>query len=450
MTNADVIVVGAGLSGLRAAGRLLDHGLSVSVLEARDRVGGRTQTEDIRGAKFDLGGQWLGPNQDRMYALVEQLGLQMFRTHTAGKKVLEVGDKISTYSSSIPSLNFLRLIELQRSLNRVDRERRKIPIESPYDTGEANALDGQTVETFKLAHTKSTEVRQLFDVAVRTVFGADPAEISLLYFLFYLNSGGGLMSLVEIENGAQRDRFVDGAQAVSIKLAARLGDAVHLEQPVRIIEHHDRGVRMHTDTGVFSARYAIVAIPPLLAGRIRYTPELPSRRDQLTQRYGMGATTKAMAIYDTPFWREAGFSGEVVTNGKPISCVFDNTSHDGAVPALLSFIVGRPAREWASRPADERRAEVLAALARFFGPQAKTPVHYEEKDWCDEEWTRGCPVGIAPPGIMADLGRELRTPIGRIHWAGTETASEWCGYMEGALQAGDRAATEIIEGLSVL
>jgi monoamine oxidase len=441
----DAVVVGAGLSGLAAARTLADAGCSVVVLEARDRVGGRTWSEQIGGAVFDVGGQWIGPTQHRMARLVEEFRLATFPTYHDGKKVLDVGGKLSTYAGTIPSMPLVPLLFLHRTIRQVERLCRTVPREAPWAMERASDWDGVTVESWKRRTIPQASVRAVFEAAVRVVFGSEPSELSLLHFLWFLNCGGGFRSIVEIENGAQQTRFVLGAQEVSRRLAARLGDAVVLGAPARAIAQDAGGVTVHADGRSWQARRAIVAVPPTMAGRIGWEPALPYLRDQLTQRAPMGATVKVLATYERPFWRTRGFSGEAVSTGGPLTATFDNTSHDGAEPALLGFIVGRPAREWAARPADERRATVLAALARFFGAEAARPVHYREQDWSLEPWTRGCPVTVLGPGVLGLFGPALATPVGRVHWAGTETSTEWTGYMEGAVASGERAAREVLE-----
>jgi monoamine oxidase len=279
------------------------------------------------------------------------------------------------------------------------------------------------------------------------VFGAEPAELSLLHFLFYLRSGGGFRNLVEIENAAQQTRFHDGAASIAIRMAERLEAAVELQQPVRSIAQTADGVTVTTDAAVFEAKRVIVAVPPALAARIRYEPGLPAHRDQLLQHYPMGSTTKVFAVYDRAFWREDGMSGEVVCCDGPLSVVFDNSSGDGTTPCLLAFICGRDARAWSPLPEAERRDVVLRALSRYFGARALSPAEYFEKNWDAEAYTRGCPVGYAGAGALTGYGAALRDPIGRIHWAGTETATVWNGYMDGALQSGERAAREAIAAL---
>jgi monoamine oxidase len=443
----DSVVVGAGLAGLSAARALTRAGASCVVLEARDRVGGRTFSERTERGVIDLGGQWLGPTQERMRRLVAELGIAMFPTHHEGHKVLELGGQASTYRGEVPALAPHKLLLMQLALSRLDALAARVPLAEPWRAPAAERWDATTVESWSRRIAPLRDVRAVMDVAVRSVFGAEPGELSLLHFLAYLRAGGGLMSLVGIENGAQQDRFVDGAQTVAQRLAAALGARVVLGAPVRAIRRRPDGVDVASDAGTWHGRRVIVAVPPVLAGRIAYDPPLPALRDQLTQRMPMGATIKCHALYERPFWRELGFSGEAVSDGEPVSAVFDNTSHDGAQPALLGFIVGRPARIWSGRDPVERREAVLAAYARFFGPEAARPMAYVEKDWSVDPWAGGCPVGSMTPGTMSLFGPALRAPVERIHWAGTETAIEWTGYMEGAVESGERAAREVVARL---
>lgn len=444
METVDVIVVGAGLSGLAAARRLDAAGLSVRVLEARDRVGGRTLSGPVGRATFDLGGQWLGPAQQRVLALVEELGVQTFPTWHQGTKILEIDGVRSTYEGSIPSLPLLSLLNLELTLRLVEHLRRKVPADHPARAEDAEALDRQSVESWKRRVLRSHKARAVFDAAHRVILGAEPSEVSLLYFLAYVNGADGLDPLVEIVGGAQETRFVGGAQQLSLGLARVLGDRVVLSCPVRRIVRDDEGVTVTGDAGSWRAGRVVLALPPALAGAIEHQPPLPTARDQLLHRMPMGATVKVIAGYDRPFWRDVGLSGEAVSNGAPFSVVFDNTSHDGSQPALLGFVVGEAARYWSARPEAERRAVALDAFARLFGERARTPECYAEHDWGQETWTRGCPVGAPGPGVLTGCPTVLKEAVGRLHFAGTETADVWRGFMEGALQAGQRAADEVV------
>lgn len=439
----DCVIVGAGLAGLMAARRLHEAGLAVTVLEARDRVGGRTLTQTIGGVQLDLGGQWIGPTQERMAALCHELGVKTYPTWNTGRKILELGGKTRSYKGSIPTLSPFALLELQRTITRMERWIGRMPADEAWTLPEAKELDGQTVGEWARRHVWGDKVRTVLNAAVRVIFGADTDEVSLLHFLMYCSSGGGLMRLCEIDDAAQQDKLEGGAQQLSQGLARMVRGSVHTSAPVRRIAQTAEGVEVISDRGTVNAGRVIVAVPPALAQHIEVHPTLPASRMQLCQRMPMGATIKCIAMYDRPFWREAGWSGEVVAEGNPLTVAFDNTSHGGS-PSLLGFIVGRPARDWGQRDPDDRRDAVLKSFARWFGDQALQPAHWAEKDWADDPWTRGCPIGLPSVGTLSLHGQALRQPVGRIHWAGTETASRWMGFMDGALESGERAAREVL------
>ena len=432
------------MSGLACARALQDRGAKVVVLEARDRVGGRTLSRRFGPATFDLGGQWLGAHQPRLAALAGELGVKTFRTFDTGKKVLDVAGRTSTYSGTIPTLAPWALLDLQQALFRAERLARGVKPASPLAADRALERDGMSLGEWMRTAMHTQVAREVLATGIRVVFGAEPDELSLLWVLRYAAAAGNLMRLVEIPNGAQEMRFVEGAQSLSIRLAEKLGDSVKLNTPVRSIEDKAGGVTVTTDGGRFDARFAVIAVPPALAGRIAFSPPLPAPRDQLLQRFPMGATVKVLAVYDRAFWRDRGLSGEVVFTRGPVSVVFDNTSADGEVPCLVAFLVGDPARRWSLKPEAARRREVLDALVTAFGPEASRPVEVAEQDWSTEPWTRGCPVSNLAAGVMRGVGGLLREPVGHIHWAGTETADEWTGYLEGAIEAGRRAANEVL------
>jgi monoamine oxidase len=446
--DADVIVIGAGLAGLTAAREIARKGRSVLVLEARDRVGGRTLSHTTSlGDVVDLGAQWIGPTQDRMEALCKELGIETFPQHNKGTKILSLGGSISTYEKSIPSLPIFSLLSLDRTIKRLDALSREVPLEAPHRAPRAAEWDGMTVETWKRENVHTWRTRAVIDVAVGAVFAADPAEISFLHFLFYLRSGGGLLRLTEITDGAQQTRIGPGAQTISKRLAEGLGDRVILSAPVRSIRQAGSGVVVRSDRGEHRAKLCISAVPPALSGRIDYDPPLPGIRDQLTQRMPLGSVAKHIAIYKKAFWRERGLSGEAVIDKGPIKVVFDDSPADGSHGALLGFLVGSDARGWGRRSADDRRRAVLDEFARLFGPEARSCEEHIEKDWGEEPWSRGCFTGLMAPGTWMSFGEALREPVGRIHWAGTETAFQWNGYMEGAVESGERAAREVIAAL---
>ncbi len=444
--HADAIVVGAGLSGLMAARRLAESGASVVVLEARDRVGGRTYSVEVGSERVDLGGHWVGPSQDRILGLAEEFGVSTSPQHAHGKKVLALGGRLTTYRTT-PGVSILSLFELRRAMRQLDEFAHSVPTSAPHRAEHAREWDSMTVETWKRGALRTRGARDVIDLAVRSIFAAEPSEISLLYFLFYLNAGGGLERLAGVSGGAQERRFIGGAQQISEHLAEPLGKRLILDAPVLSIEQTDSSVRVRTARGDCIGRQVIVSIPPTLAGRIDYAPSLPSLRDQLTQRMPMGSVIKCVAVYESPFWRKAGLSGEFLSDRDPIRLCFDECSHDTRQAALVGFMLGRSAREHCEQP-EERRDAALGSFARAFGPKARDCVAYADKNWIEDRWSGGGYAGLMPPGALTECGDALRKPCGRIHWAGTETATRWAGYMDGALEAGERAANEVVKRLA--
>ncbi len=444
--RAQVIVIGAGLSGLRAATRLHAAGVDVVVLEARDRVGGRTLTEVIDGVAYDRGAQWVGPSQHRMLALIEELGLTIFPTWGAGEAILDVVGKRKRYTGTIPPFPVLDLLRVQRALWKMDALTATVDPAEPMSAEGAEELDSNTLRSFVDRYLTARPAGAL-DPAIRVVFGAETNEVSLLWFLTYCAGSGGFTHLIEAEGGHQQDRLVEGMGSIAPRLAEALGDRVHLGCPVRRVEHDGDGVHVHTDRGATSASHLIVALPPNLCNLVEWSPLLPASREQVHQKMAMGSTIKVIATYQRPFWREEGLSGEVVCDAGPFSIIYDNSPQDGSCGALVGFVVAKHAREVQDLEEGVRDALLCERLAGFFGPEAGQPRRLVVQDWGREPWTRGCPVGNAPPGLLSGAASALRAPVGRIHWAGTETAREQMGFMEGALEAGDRAADEILGAL---
>ncbi|MGZ4243388.1 MAG: flavin monoamine oxidase family protein [Solirubrobacteraceae bacterium] len=445
--RADVVVVGAGLAGLSAASELVRAGHSVVVLEARDRVGGRTLNQPVGGGEVvEVGGQWVGPGQNRILARARSLGVATFKTYTKGAQLLDYLGHQSHFSGLIPPLPAADAADFATLLGKVVALQGTVPLDKPWTAPNALALDGQTLETWKLANSTTPGGRFLFDLAVESVFAAEPRDLSLLHALFYLRSGGGIINLTSTAGGAQDSRFIGGSQLVSIRMAEHLGRRVVLNAPVRRIAHGGHGghkVAVTSDVGVWRARAVIVAMAPTLAGRVDYDPPLPGVRDQLTQRVPQGSAIKFEAVYPRPFWRADGLNGYSNSDRSPVRLTYDNSPPGGTPGVLLGFVTGQDARRLASRSAGTRRREVLTALTRLFGPRAARPRMLIEHNWSEEPWTRGCYEGYMPPGVWTDYGDALRAPIGRVHWAGTETSEEFMGYMDGAVRSGERAASEV-------
>jgi monoamine oxidase len=444
-----VVVIGAGLAGLSAARRLVDGGADVVVLEARDRVGGRTEggtTAD--GTHIELGGQWLGPTQNRMYELVDELGLETFPTYNTGQHVVDLGGRQSRLGSArgaVPKLGPFVLADLFRGLRRFDAVANSVPLDRPWDAVDAHELDGQTFETWIRENLRTDLGRAYFRIATEAVFSAESTDLSALHAAFYAHSGADFETLLSVDRGAQQDRVVGGTIRISEAMAEQLGERVRLGCPVRRIEHGDHGVRVELRSGeVIEGDRAVVTLPPTLAGRLEYAPALPSWRDQLTQRLPAGSVIKLHVVYDEPFWRAEGLTGQAASDVGPVKVTFDNTPPEGSPGIIVGFMEANDGRIWGRRSESERRDAAVACLVRYFGPRAAQPLEYVERDWMAEEFSRGCYGAHFTPGVWTAFGDALRTPIGALHWAGAECAPVWNGYMEGAVRSGEQAAEDVL------
>jgi monoamine oxidase len=444
---ADVVVVGAGLAGLSAARRLVDAGAEVVVLEARDRVGGRTLTlPSADGTPIDHGGQWIGPTQHRIAALAERVGLTTYPSYERGLNTEFRDGRAHRFQGQLPDGGGdpATAVAIGQAIRELDAMAGRVPLEAPWTAEHALVWDSQTVETWLQARVPAERARAWLRGAIRGTLAAEPRDLSLLHTLFVIGSAGGLATLLATGGGAQERRFHQGAQTISIRLAESLGGRVVLGAPAQVVRHGEAGVVVEADGRAVSAGRAIVAVPPALAGRIAYRPALPGWRNQLTQRVPMGSVIKVHAIYEEPFWRSEGLSGLAVSDSGPVRVVYDNSPEDGSPGVLVGFIEGEQARAWARRDRADRRAGILACLADYFGERAGRPRELLERSWADEEFSGGCYAGYFPPGVWTSFGQALREPIGRLHWAGTETATVWTSYMEGAVQSGERAADEVL------
>jgi monoamine oxidase len=449
-SSVDVAVVGGGISGLVAAREVSRQGRSVVVLEARDRVGGRVLNHTLSdGSVIESGGAFVGPTQDHILALAEELGVATFKEYADGDNVYVSGGRSTRYTGTIPP-DPLILPDAAALQLKIDQMSQEVPVDAPWTAPKAAAWDATSLHDWVNDNTVNPATANLLLAYIQPLIGADPRDVSLLFFLWYLATAGNETNPGTFERsagtagGAQDSRFVGGSQQIPLRLAARLGDIVALNAPVRRIAQEGDKVTVVTDQGPVTASRVIVAVPPPLVVGIEWEPLLPATRMQLMQRMSMGALMKADAVYERPFWRDAGLSGMGVTDSEPVRVSFDNSPPDAAVGVLLAFVGGATLRHWADRPLDERRDAVLRGFAAIVGPEALNPIDYVEHDWTRERWSLGGPVAIAGVGTVYGVGSAIRTPFGRVHWAGTETATFWSGYMDGAVRAGERAAAEVL------
>lgn len=443
---ADVIVIGAGFAGLAAARDLLAAGQDVLVLEARDRVGGRILNQQTAsGDVLEIGGQWVGPTQDRVLALIDDLGLDTFLSHDIGAYVDYRNGQRFTYEGRIPTSDPAGAAEAGVAIERLNMMAAEVPLEAPWTAPEAEAWDAITFASWMDANLFTEGGRSLVELAIEAVWSCQPRDVSLLHVLFYIRSAGDLNLLINTTGGAQESRVVGGSQQIALQLAARFPERILLNAPVSRIVQDEQGVTVLGENYTASAQRVVVAMSPTIAGRLGYSPALPALRDQLTQRMPMGTVIKVQCTYSRPFWRDEGLAGQATSDTGPVKLAFDNTPPSGNIGALVGFMEGHDGRVWSGRSVAERRQATIDCFVRYFGPQAADVLEYIEMDWNADEWARGGYGGIFGPGAWLDYGSALREPVGRIHWAGTETAEVWNGYMDGAIRSGERVAAEILE-----
>lgn len=443
--TADVIVVGAGLSGLCAARELVRQGKKTLVLEARDRVGGRMVRKSVmEGGWIDLGGQWIGPTHVRVLELAESLGIKHFDFYTQGRTVVDYKGTRSLIDDSFPPAEVLPSVSSGdvAEANRVWQQflalTATIDVDQPWIGPGAAALDAQTVGDWIATATASEFARFSLRHRILNDLGGDPDAASMLFALDVYSAGPD-------DEEPEKWLFDGGAGQIPERLADELGDRILLQRSVFRIEQDTDAVTVTTDVGDYRADYVIVAIPPHLAGAIDYAPPLPARRDQFTQRAPMGSVIKFAAIYPTAWWRAKGLNGVTVSD-RTVLATGDSSPPSGKPGILTGFVSGPAAIRLTDQSEDARRKLVLSDFTAYFGDEAANPDQFIEMNWPAEKWSGGAYHAILAPNTLTTYGPAIAEPIGRIHWAGTETSlSRWTGYFEGAVQAGYAAADAVIK-----
>ncbi|WP_406272191.1 FAD-dependent oxidoreductase [Nocardia sp. NBC_00881] len=460
--KTDVVVVGGGLSGLAAARRLVEHGRSVRVLEAGARVGGRTLTGWAGDLALDQGATLVYPMQHNVFRLAGALGVDLFESRSDGRFLLytegarhsfRFGDSRGMKLFGMPVLRPLlrvalhvaalrttlplppdAMMQVLRAISALDELAATVPAAAPWTAPDADLLDCRAFDSWLREQVPSTQARRLLEA---NVAGYLPATTSLLYALHFFNTWGGVRRL--LGTPARVHRFSGGAQELALALAAALGDRVVLDSSVLEIAQHSTGVVVRCADAEFAAERVIVAMAPSGIRKLRFEPALPVDRIALQDAWQPVHGRKVNIVYDEPFWRQAGLSGSALTDLDVVPGLTDASPQDGNAGILAGYL---PADRGPADAAERRRA-VLAVCAELFGPRARTPRHYVEKNWQDEPYAHGCEGGLAV-GALTSARRLASTPVDRVHWAGVETADAWIGFLSGAIQAGERAADEVL------
>ena len=441
----DVVVIGAGLAGLTAARELTRRGFGVVVLEGRDRVGGRTNSATLAGVPVDLGASFVGPTQDAVLKLAADLGCTTVPTHDTGANLIRWRGRLRRYQGTIPKLGLIGLLDMGRIQWQFERIARGVSLTAPWSSADAAKLDSISLGEWLRSIRASSGSRDLMAIMTRVSWGAMPDEISLLHAARYVKAAGGLNRMLDTPGGAQQEHFPGGTHDISVRIAVELGDRIRLGAIVSRIEWSDDAVAVMSSAGTVEAQRAIVTVPPAQRLDIDIAPAPPIEYQQLAQRWPQGALTKSYAAYPRPFWRDAGLSGQSLSDRGPVFITFDVSPDADGPGILLGFT---DPQGFDGLPLEQRRAVALSEFAEIFGPQAAEPIDYLDQRWGAESFAPGGPTAAVPPGSWTQFGPLLRQPVGPLHWAGTETADEWTGFMDGAVRSGHRAADEVARSLN--
>ena len=421
------------------------------VLEADERVGGRILTEEVHpGVPIELGAQWIGDTHQRMFRLAAELGVETYPQYDEGETSYDLAGSGVLRENDFRARFAAELAEVERVLRQLDELAAKVPVEAPWLAPRATEWDGITAGAWYDDQGLSTVARNLLEICTVGILAVPTAEVSFLHLLFTIQTCGVTSELfAESEGGAQTTRFVGGTSEIPRRLAALIADHIVLEVPVQLIEHTADSVTVHCRGGLVAAAAGSSSpISPTLAGRIMYDPPLSGVRDQLTQRLPNGSAMKAFFVYDEPFWRTDGFNGQLISDVGPA-----RMSNDTCIPGddhgvILLFLEGDQARTVGRLPQERAPGGDGRRAGAPLRPKAASPEFYVDGEWSDRQWTRGCYNANHGPHVWTKYGPALTAPIGAIHWASTDTATYWSAYMEGAVDAGERAAQEVIDSVT--
>lgn len=438
----DTIIIGGGFSGIAAAKLLHEKCLSFKVVEARDRIGGRVHTKHFSEELYlDLGGQWIGPGQDRMYQLCAELTVPYFETYNSGYHMLDFGGKVKKFKGLIPKLDLISLVNIDLVIKKLESMAKSIDQQQPWTHPKASYYDSVSLAYFLEENCKTKASRNLVKLALETVFACELNEVSLLHALFYIKSGRDLNTLINIENGAQQHRIVGGMQTLIERMAEPFREEILFGHPVQSIHQERESVTVIGQGFEYAAKTAIVAIPPPLAANITFDPPLRLKKRQVMDRIAMGIVIKCFMIYEKAFWRKDDFSGQAFSDEhSPFQSMFDSSPKDGSYGIILGFCIGDRAKAFLEKDKTQRQAVMQQVLARYFGEKANDPIQYVDHTMSEEAWSKGCYAGLYPTGAWTGFRDSYRQPHGNIFWAGTEASEKWYGYIEGAVLAGEKAA----------
>jgi monoamine oxidase len=441
--SADVVIIGAGLAGLSAADQLAGQGHDVVVLEGRDRVGGRIRTIEIAGVQVDAGATWVAPDHDAMHDLIGRLGGRTVPQFHQGKGIISFDGRRRT--ESLTALAPWVALDIARIMNALQKIVDSLPVAETWTHPRAVEYDAISLGEWLTRKRALKGTRKFIGMVSLVHWGAHPGDLSLFNALRYIKTLGGLEHMLAVEGGDQQDRILGTAHSLVAEFAQTLGSRVVVDAPARRITTAADRVVVEAGAETIEARYAIVTAAPAHRTAIEFIPALPEPHYGLSRSWRLGALSKAFVAYDRPFWRSKGLSGEAVSDDETVFLTFD-VSPDPDGPGIL--MVFCDARGFDAHDRDERSRRVVRHLTHLYGDEARRIIGYEDFAWGNDEFAPGGPNPAVAPRTWTSFGHLLREPVGLIHWAGTETADQFSGTMNGAILSGRRAATEVATRLS--
>ena len=440
----DVIIIGAGAAGLKAALTLKEAGKSVLVLEARDRTGGRVKAGTIAGYDIDLGGMWVDKKQTCLLEQAEKYNIKTYEDRSVGNNIFQLDNEHRYVTPDLIPLSRYAKYSLNRAMKNLLKDAGQVSADEPWNAKYANRFDRKSLQGWIDQTIKSKPAASLFHLVNLVEWSVDPSSISYLFFLSLADSESLSSSNLAMEDWSQSMKFHSGMFSVLQAMADELTDNILLSKPVKSISQNDSGISVYCDGEAFNSNYCIVATSPVLASRIDFQPQLSARRDLFMQNMPTASTIKCYIAYEKPFWRELGFSGIIFSNENIFSVISDATPPGADIGVLVAFACGANAIDMSSLSVAQRQKMLIDVLIENFGEQAKSPIDYVDNDWVSAVWSRGCYGGYFPPGALTLVKQNGSEPCGRIHWAGADYTTEWFGFVCGAMESGQSVAEDVI------
>jgi putrescine oxidase len=444
--STDVVIIGAGMAGLTAATRLIAAGRDVVVLEARDRVGGRVHSEIHDDCLVEVGGQWIAPDQEKLLALLDGLGLQTYSRYRDGKNVYVNGNgENRQYDGEIFPASPETESEIVRLIELLDKLSHEIDPAKPWEHPSASEFDSVSFASWLQQQSQDQEARDNIALFVAGAMLTKPSyAFSLLQALMMAASAGGFNELVDPDFILDK-RVKGGMHQVPQGLAERVGlENIHLNTDVKSIVTGEGTVTVTAKHLSVQAQHVIIALGPHLLTRIDFQPALPSVKQQMAQHLSSGQVIKVQAFYPAAFWRDKGLSGTAFSPYQTVHEAYDNTPHDYEGGTLVGFVSDHVADGLYAKSPAERKKAILDSFAAYFGDAALKPTVYYESDWVNEVYTRGAYGTSFDIGGLTRYRDSIRSSVGQIHFACSDIAGIGYTHIDGAIRMGEAAAEAVL------